>query len=306
MANVGPNPNVIAPAVGAPLMAPAVVAPLEGVDCLLDVVGFHDPAERMQLMEAILINYKDFHYLVEKDIRDMVEEFSKRTAANGHMTFGLGRTKKLTGLMHWIQDCFRCNDDPDHTVFDEDALAEAQSRAQIRKSDLELVNTNTKAAVPGKFKDERKWPEWSKAFVNLLSVILGVTGIPLAYVVRDEEEPDDKAEYVNFNERMIAQAPHTGQYYLADSRRVHNLLTRYLHGELTENWIRTIARYQDVHRDYLALRNHYAGEGNSTHHIADAKRIQATLHYKSERALPFSKFLDSLQKMFTISYEDQS
>jgi DMSO/TMAO reductase YedYZ molybdopterin-dependent catalytic subunit len=37
-----------------------------------------------------------------------------------------------------------------------------------------------------------------------LSVILGVTGIPLAYIVRNEEEPDDEAEYVNFNERMIA------------------------------------------------------------------------------------------------------
>jgi hypothetical protein len=136
--------------------------------------------------------------------------------------------------MHWIQDCFRCNDDPDHTVFDEDALVEAQSCAQICKSDLELVNTNTKAANPGKFKDERKWPDWSKAFINLLTVILGVTGIPLAYVVRNEEEPDDEAEYVNFNERMIDHAPHTGQYYLADSRRVHNLLTAYLHGELTK------------------------------------------------------------------------
>jgi hypothetical protein len=147
MANVGPNPNVIAPAVG---------APLEGVDYLLDVVGFHDLAECMQLMEAGLNNYKDFHYLVKKDIRDMAEEFSKCTAVNGRMTFGLGRTKKLTALMHWIQDCFRCNDDPNHTVFDEDTLAEAQSHAQIHKSDLELVDTNTKAANPGKFKDERK------------------------------------------------------------------------------------------------------------------------------------------------------
>jgi hypothetical protein len=63
MANVGPNPNVIAPAVGAPLIAPAVGAPLEGVDYLLDVVGFHDPAERMRLMEAGLANYEDFRYL---------------------------------------------------------------------------------------------------------------------------------------------------------------------------------------------------------------------------------------------------
>jgi hypothetical protein len=118
-----------------------------------------------------------------------------------------------------------CNDDPNHTAFDEDALAETQSCTQIRKSDLELVVTNSKAADPGKFKDKRKWPEWSKAFANLLSNILGVTGISLAYIIHEEEEPDDEAEYVKINERMIARAPHMGQYYPADSRRVHNLLT---------------------------------------------------------------------------------
>ena len=53
-----------------------------------------------------------------------------------------------------------------------------------------------------------------------------------------------------------------------------------------------------------ALRCHYAGEGNSTRRIADAKQIQQSIHYKSERALSFSKFLDSLQRMFTI-FEDE-
>ena len=53
-----------------------------------------------------------------------------------------------------------------------------------------------------------------------------------------------------------------------------------------------------------ALRNHYASEGNSTRRIADAKCIQMALHYKSERALPFNKFLDSLQKMFMIFQEE--
>jgi hypothetical protein len=119
----------LAPAVGAPLIAPAVGAPLEGIDYLLDVVNFHDPVARMQLMEAGLANFEDFRYLVKKDMRDIAEEFSKHMAANGHMTFGLGCTKKLTGLMHWIQDCFCCNNDPHHTAFDEDALAEAQSCA---------------------------------------------------------------------------------------------------------------------------------------------------------------------------------
>jgi hypothetical protein len=278
--------------------------PLEGVNFLLNAIGFNLAEQRERIMEAGLANYEDFRYLVEKDIRDMAEEFGKRTQPNGRIIFGLGRIKKLTGVMHWIQDCHRTNDVPDHNNFDEEALTEAQSRALVRKSDIDLVDTNTKAADPGKFKDERKWPEWEKAFVNYLSVIPGVNGVPLSYVVRDMAEPEDGVEYDTFNERMIARAPHTGQYFLADSRRVHNLITGFLQGEQSESWIRNIARFQDGRRDIIALCRHYAGEGNSTRRISDAKRIQSTLHYKSERALPFNKFLDSLQRMFTIFEEE--
>jgi hypothetical protein len=277
---------------------------LEGTAHVLQVIGFNIAADRTNIMEAGLAQFEDFRYLVEKDIRDMADEFGKRTQAAGKIVFGLGRTKKLVGVMHWVQDCFRASDIPNHEHFDEEALFEALSMAQVRKSDVDLVTTNSKAADPGKFKDERKWPEWEKAFINYLSVIPGVNGIPLSYVVRELDEPIPGNEYLTFNERMVNRAPLTGQYFVADTRRVHNLIVGFLQGENTENWIRNIAKYQDGRREMIALRRHYAGEGNSTRRIADAKRIQSSLHYKTERALPFNKFLDSLQRMFTIFEEE--
>ena len=54
----------------------------------------------------------------------------------------------------------------------------------------------------------------------------------------------------------------------------------------------------------IALRRHYAGGGNLTRRISDTKKIQATLHYKTERALSSNKFLDSLQRMLTIFEEE--
>jgi hypothetical protein len=274
------------------------------VDFVLQTIGFVIEGERNGIMTAGLAQFDDFRYLNEKDIRDMADEFGKRTVANGRIVFGLGRTKKLVGAMHWVQDCYRSNDLPEQVPFDEQALYGALSLSQVRKSDVELVATNAKAVDPGKFKDERKWPEWEKAFTNYLAVIPGVTGIPLSYVVRESAIPEDGREYSTSTERMIARASLQGQFYEADSRRVHNLLLGFLQGENTENWIRSVARYQDGRRDMEALRRHYAGEGNSTRRIADAKQIQQSLHYKSERALSFSKFLDSLQRMFTI-FEDE-
>jgi hypothetical protein len=282
----------------------AAAAELVGVAHVLHVIGFNLATDRQSIMEAGLAQFEDFRYLVEKDLRDMADEFGKRTQMAGKIVFGLGRTKKLVGVMHWIQDCFRANDVPNHEHFDEDILFEALSLAQIRKSDVELVTTNTKAADPGKFKDERKWPEWEKAFINYLSVVPGVSGIPLSYVVREQEVPTPGIDYPTLTDRMIHRAPLVGQYFIADTRRVHNLLVGFLQGENTENWIRNIANFQDGRRDMIALRRHYAGEGNSTRRIGDAKRIQMTLHYKTERALPFNKFLDSLQRMFTILEEE--
>ena len=165
------------------VVAPVANVPLEGIDFLLDTVGFQNLAEHMHIIETGLTDYEDFRYLIDKDIQDMLEEFSKWMVAQGRITFGIGCIKRLTGLMHWIQDCFHANDDPDSVTFDEAALAEGQSRALIRKSDIDLVDMNTKVANPSKFKDEHKWPEWSKAFINYLSVMPGVNGVPLVYVV---------------------------------------------------------------------------------------------------------------------------
>jgi hypothetical protein len=102
-------------------------------------------------------------------------------------------------------------------------------------------------------------------------------------------EPKDGAKYKTFNEKMIARAPYTGQYYLADSHHAHNLITGFLQGEKSESWIRNIARYQDGCRDIIALRNHYDGEGSSTRRISDANGFN--LHFIARVSEPSTSFL---------------
>ena len=46
-----------------------------------------------------------------------------------------------------------------------------------------------------------------------------------------------------------------------------------------------------------ALHNHYQGEGNASPRIATTEKLKETLHYKSERSLTFTPFLDRMQKM---------
>ena len=98
-------------------------------------------------------------------------------------------------MMHWCQDHQRCSKELDIANFTnadafKEALQVSAQRALLRKNDSDQVDTISKAADPGKFKDEKKWPYWEPAFVNYLSTIPGVKGIPLSYVVCANENPE--------------------------------------------------------------------------------------------------------------------
>jgi hypothetical protein len=142
--------------------------------------------------------------------------------------------------------------------------------------------------------DERRLSEWEPAFVNYLSTIPGVNGIPLCYVIRDLEIPDRTAQFTNFNEKAKACTPLSGSIFQADARKVHQLLKSYQQAESAKQWIKLLARHENGRRDAEALRGHYSEEGNTSRRIAVAERYRdALLHYKNEKALSFSSFLDN-------------
>jgi hypothetical protein len=279
--------------------------PLPFMEQILLWIGFNDEATRNRLQSEGFETYDDLFQMKEKDIRDLAESYNRRTIADGRAIFGLRRTRYLIGLIHWVQDFRRVGEEPTIDGF-VDALQfrlvldKAYERANVRKVTKDQADTVSKAADPGKFKDERKWPEWEPAFVNYLSTLPGVTGIPLSYVVRELEEPDRAIDYASFNEKAIACAPLVGSTYQADATKVHQLLKSFLQSESAEQWIKPFAKAQDGRKDMEALRGHYSGEGNTSRRIAVAERYRDTLHYKNEKALAFSSFLDKIQTMFNI------
>ena len=213
-------------------------------------------------------------------------------------------------MIHWCQDHQQCSEEPDIAGFTnadsfKEALQVSAQRALLRKNDSDQVDTISKAADPGKFKDEKKWPGWEPAFVNYLSTIPGVKGVPLSYVVRANEDPDHETDFEgDFVACSIACAPLDNATFRADARKVHQLLMNFLVAESAEQWIKTLASRVNGRLDMEALRNHYGGKCNASRHIATAEKLCETLHYKSERSMPFSTFLNRMQKMFNIFQEE--
>ena len=211
-------------------------------------------------------------------------------------------------MINWVGDFYRISQTPtieglSETTF-KDALRVAESRFSIRKSMSESATIASKAADPGPLKSEKMWKEWEEKFSNYLRCLLGADGVPLVYVIRENDAPDHTTNHPDFVSKTIACAPLHGEFFDADKLSVFNLIVSFTTGHPSGDWIKSTLSQLNGRVSMKALRSHFAGAGNATRNIAEADRLKESLHYKGERALAFETFLTQMQKMFNI-YEKE-
>ena len=271
---------------------------------MLTWIGFNIQGNRTSIINDAFSTFSDIQALTEKDIKDLQESFARRTAQNDRINFGIRRTKRLKNMMHWVQDFYRVSSTPSIAGLDDAlflaALTKAGERADVRKHLRDQSDEKAKVSSPGPLVSENKWVEWEPKFLNYLSTLIGMNGVPLSYVVRENDNPDRNGPHADFVEECIACALLNGVGYDSDRSAVHQALVSFTSGQPSENWIKSINQYKDGRRSMKKLRDHFSGKGNATCRIAEADRIKETLHYKNECSLPFETFLTKCEKMYNI------
>jgi len=275
---------------------------------ILHWIGFRTEAQRVALVADCFGSFEDLKVLTEKDVATMSTDFGGRKEVRDRIYFGTRRTKSVKGLVHWIQDFYRVSETPSIVGLNEvtfkQQLERALARADIRASLKNQASTAADAATPGALKSEKQWKEWEEKFVNYARSQLGSNGVPLSYVVRENEKPDTETIHPDFVNKTIACAPLAGEYYSADRLAVFNFIVSFTTGQPSGDWIKNTLKFADGRRSMQALRDHFSGEGNATRNVAEADRLKESLHYKGERAMSFETFLTQCQKMYNI-YEKE-
>ena len=276
---------------------------------ILHWIGFVTDVQKNAVYADSMSSFADLNGLTGEDIDSMARGYANRTVVDGRIHIGIRRIKRLKALVHWAQDFRRISKVP--TVVSTSgtdfiaALEQASERARIRKQHRDDSDVLAKEASPGPLKTERDWVNWESKFVNYCSTLSGVDGVPLSYVIRENDNPlPDGEVYASFLDETIYCAPLNGSYFDADKQVVHQALISFTAGQQSEDWLKSVARYKNGRRSMQALRNHFSGEGNATRRIAEADRMKKSLHYKNEKSLSFETFLTRCQKMFNI-YEKQ-
>lgn len=273
-------------------------------------IGF-EPGLQVSALVEELGSLKNLHSFNATDITNMIKA-GVTYGNNRKLKFPTRHRKHLVALIEWAKDRKKLNEpislasasiETQETFIT--AIELAQFRKDIRTVEEKTLEAQLKIASPGKLKDEKIWEDWVTGLQTTLTLIRGVTGVPLVYVIRRDETPPEGEVYASFDEDCIANAPLSGPAFDADARSVHLIIQPLVLGENAAQWISNAEEKKNGREDFLKLQAHFQGEGNSSRRIHDAEKLWNTLHYKNERALPFTTFLTKAQQMMNIYYRNK-
>ena len=249
-----PAPYVI---LGANQNAPAGITETDIIRQSLAWMGFNTDAQRSRILDEAFGSFEDIRSTDESDIDAMVKDLTARAQANGRILVGIRRTKLLKGFAHWIQDFNRISGTPDIEGLNmrtfREALGVALRREEVHVNLLKQVKTAADASTPGPLETERNWKSWEEKFTNYCRAHIGANGVPLSYVIRQNDAPDTTGTHTDFISRTIACAPLSGDYYESDRLAVFNLIVSFTTGQPSGDWIKTTLNYSDGRRSMKAL-----------------------------------------------------
>jgi hypothetical protein len=272
----------------------------EDIDKVLTYCGFDSPDNRKKIAEDGFGSFKEIATLQESDIDHLAHGFSKRTAANGRLTFGLRRTNLMKNAIHWVLDFKRISRQPSLDGIEDmqtfrDAIEVSRERARNRKHKKDEPCT---VAPPPKLRSQKDWVAFDRSLRNNLSTMEGQGGVSLDYIIRSDDAPDYSSEEDgDFDGLTVLCAPLSGPAFDADSNKVYQLLLGYVQGGTADNWVRKGAKTRNGRVAYLALKAHYSGEAHKTLSIKSAESLRNTLQYKNERTMSFEVFQTNMELM---------
>jgi hypothetical protein len=183
-----------------------------------------------------------------------------------------------------------------------EAIRESAKREVIREAAKENAETLAKGASPGSLTGEKFWDKWKAGLENQLSMLYGVNGVPLFYIIREKEVPEEGKVYTSSPKSALKSTSSPVRNSLK-TLSMSITSSNPLLGTDAEQWIKEFKLFKNGRRDFIALAAHFTGEGNNTHRIGDAECLETTLHYKGERVMSFQTFLAKTKHMFNIFEE---
>ena len=127
-------------------------------------------------------------------------------------------------------------------------------------------------------------------------MIVGAQGIPLYYVIR-ENNTRDQTECDTCEEKAVLSVPLTGILYKQDNLTVHKIILPNI-ADASDSFIyvKPYIKKVDGRTDIKALRSRYENVAIQEQYVSKAKRKIYTIQYRNGRAMTSKKFVMNIVK----------
>jgi hypothetical protein len=248
-----------------------------------------------ELCPGGLIDLKDF---TTADIKEAIKGF--KSLPNNPFCLTAGTTKRLTQLALWAKDRVRLNQQVEFANGTSQAqlfrdIEGAQDRDKIRGERKKNAETLATLKIDPPLKAGGGWDAWTVAIKTALTIAYGSKGVPLLYVLRENEAPEHIG--ATWEELAINSAPHTGLDFEADVKTVHLLILNNISEDSDAHaYIQPLVRQNanNGRRDWLALHDRYENAASVQARVNAANKTWESLVYKNERVMSFEAFSKKL------------
>ena len=218
-----------------------------------------------------------------EELRDCYKTFATFTVAQGQIRLQPLQKDNIKAFNQWTKDQYRLGLDPSQLPFPVHRVTDLIERAKSHAAYVANKDSIATTAKPEKFSKDIKWDDWAPSFINFLRAIPGRDGIPLKYVIRENENPDPTPN-VDFLDDYVMNAPLNGASFATDSAIVHTYLINLIaQNTEAEAIVKLYETDRNGRKDWTALKLHYEGQGMYSTDIAAAENDIDNLFYSGER-----------------------
>ena len=271
---------------------------------LMTWIGINPANRRNAIINDFLSDgLAGLEHMTTKEVKDMCASYAKRTDDPFPVILTPIQKQRMKGLVLWVKDRVRVGAAvafPNGTTRDDviDELNESIRRENLRKEQKKVGESFHDASFNNKLKSQSQWEKFSEELESTLAMIIGAKGVPILYVIRENDTPvfDPTLPY----EVAVSQAVElNGEEYDIDAKTVHKIILQNVNEDSDAyTYIKTLLRHRNGRRDIQALRDRYQSDATKQAIINGAKSTLETLRYKSERSFSFERFSSKLQKAY--------
>ena len=236
------------------------------------------------------------------DLEDNWKTYNALTLAEGRIRLTPRTKANIKALLQWVRDRIRVGEDPGDAEFPVNERTDLMERFNSHKQWLKEAEAMAKNAMPKEFSDKLKWMDWKGTFINFLKSQPGRHGVPLSYVVRDNDHPIYRNN-ANFLDDYIDQAPLRGLVFSSDAAKVHAYLARLLTGNVVAEQ-KLLPRNNEANGrvDFQVLKDFYEGVGANSKDVIEAEADIKNLYYSGEKrpSMWWDQFESKLTNAFAI------